>query len=207
MTPRFRPLALALSLFGLVLVAGCGGPQVHPLRDLHPKPAPFSLVATTNVLMNYGGELEEQAVDRNVLPAQEAIELMTGKGYVYAPNGPVQYAIKADMLCYDPQLVSTVHAQDDALDIMEPVAPDTFAEAMDRAVMQETWYQYPKQPGPDMCVGKIFLTVTSTTGEEEKEIFKGGVYAPGCPYENDCAYSACSNALSAKLEQMLQKLF
>ncbi|MFW5836459.1 MAG: hypothetical protein ACOCVM_00520, partial [Desulfovibrionaceae bacterium] len=71
----------------------------------------------------------------------------------------------------------------------------------------ETWYQYPRQQGPDMCVGKLHLTVTVDTGMEEKEVFQGGVYTPHLPHENDCAYNVCEKALSSKLEAVLQKLF
>jgi hypothetical protein len=207
MSPALRNALLCCAAACLALAAGCGGPQPHPLKQLRPEPATFKVTAATNVLFNYGGNLEERPVNRNVVPARDAVSVMKALGYKYVPGGPARYDIHADLLCYDPQLAATAHAQEEALDVVEPVGADAFTRSVDRAVVQQTWYQYPKREAPKMCVGRVHLTVKVNTGEGDQELFQGGVYTPECPYENDCAYNACEEQLQKKLEQVLRKVF
>lgn len=203
-----RHAILALLALAVLALPACSTNKPQPLREMHPRPGTFTLTLSTNVMDAWGGRTGEVPVNHNVLAARRAIEVLVAKGYRYSAgmNEPA-YVIHVDMMCYDPKVMATMKAQDEAFRMLEPVILDPMAEEMERGEMSLTWYQSPG-PGagkPESCAGRIMLSVRG--GGAEGRVFQGRAEVPGCAHEAGCPYGQCAERLTAKLERVLGAAF
>lgn len=199
----FKVLAILI----LICMGGCSTHETKPtvpMTVFNPSHGTFNVRV---VLFQLKGNGLPQKIEAGVVPIeQNIIQALQGVGYLYTPNGDVNYLIEARIGSISPKLVAQAESQRIGIAVAPFGGWPSFNEY---PVIVNEWTPEIQRikSGPNSCFITMQILIKEVKQQRDSVIYHGTPRPMEVPYELGCPFAQCGQGSGQALSNYLLKLF